>query len=452
MATRRYAYVGDGVRTSFPVAFPYINKNHVKVSVNGVPVTSFTWSSPNNIVFSSPPTGAVLVYGETPTTALVNFQTEVISPSAVDIATQQSLYVAIEVVDAVAESFDDAKDRSQHTGTQPASSISDLEEAVQDILGGAVEAGPNISVGYNDSTGKLVLSATGSLSVDWNTLVNRPTSFTPSGHTHSYGDIPGLSADLSALQSGKAGTGANTFTGNQTVSKTTPVSVLNKTASGQLSILRGQTSGNLRWDVVLGDDATEGGSNSGSDFAVSRFSDSGVFLGYGMTIRRSDGYTTIPGHVEICSPGSNQRLYIRKQADPVEGGEIVFEKSSASTLGGLGMVIDLSGDMFRIFEDGGANRGVNLNLSQAVAGAGSILIHSGNLGAQMANITAGSLGSYGYMRDTTTGTAPNATVAGSSLFYSSLRNTGGIAASGTWRCHGQTTSPAGDSSLFQRIL
>jgi len=200
MATRRYAYVGDGVRTSFPVAFPYINKNHVKVSVNGVPVTSFTWSSPNNIVFSSPPTGAVLVYGETPTTALVNFQTEVISPSAVDIATQQSLYVAVEVVDAVAESFDDAKDRSQHTGTQPASSISDFEEAVQDILGGAVEAGPNISVGYNDSTGKLVLSATGSLSVDWNTLANRPTSFTPSGHTHSYGDIPGLSEALTALQ------------------------------------------------------------------------------------------------------------------------------------------------------------------------------------------------------------------------------------------------------------
>jgi hypothetical protein len=200
MATRRYAYVGDGVRTSFPVAFPYINKNHVKVSVNGVPVTSFTWSSPNNIVFSSPPTGAVLVYGETPTTALVNFQTEVISPSAVDIATQQSLYVAVEAVDAVADIFDDAKDRSQHTGTQPASSISDLEEAVQDILGGAIQAGSNISATYNDTTGKITLSATGSLSVDWNTLTNRPTSFTPSGHTHSYGDIPGLSEALTALQ------------------------------------------------------------------------------------------------------------------------------------------------------------------------------------------------------------------------------------------------------------
>lgn len=53
------------------------------------------------------------------------------------------------------------RDRSTHTGTQTASTISDLTEAVQDIAGAAIVAGTNVTVNYNDTTGQITISATG---------------------------------------------------------------------------------------------------------------------------------------------------------------------------------------------------------------------------------------------------------------------------------------------------
>ena len=54
-----------------------------------------------------------------------------------------------------------AKDRAQHTGTQNAATIVDLNEAVQDIVGGFFAAGSNTVVTYDDANNTLTISASG---------------------------------------------------------------------------------------------------------------------------------------------------------------------------------------------------------------------------------------------------------------------------------------------------
>ena len=51
--------------------------------------------------------------------------------------------------------------RSNHTGTQAASTISDLAEVTQDMVGAMIVAGTNVSVSYDDAAGTLTISATG---------------------------------------------------------------------------------------------------------------------------------------------------------------------------------------------------------------------------------------------------------------------------------------------------
>lgn len=62
-----------------------------------------------------------------------------------------------------------------------------------------------------------------------------------------------------------------------------------------------------------------------------------------------------------------------------EGGEMRLKKPPTSTLSG-DISIDAFGESIRFFEFGGTNRGVYLNLTQCIAGAGSLIWHSGNDG------------------------------------------------------------------------
>ena len=56
-----------------------------------------------------------------------------------------------------------------------------------------------------------------------------------------------------------------------------------------------------------------------------------------------------------------------------EGAEIDFTKAPNSTLSGNSISVDNYVDKFRIFESGGTNRGVYIDLSQAAAGVGTLL-------------------------------------------------------------------------------
>lgn len=53
------------------------------------------------------------------------------------------------------------RNRSNHTGTQLSSTISDLQETVEDIIGTKVIAGTNVTISYNDTTGETTINSTG---------------------------------------------------------------------------------------------------------------------------------------------------------------------------------------------------------------------------------------------------------------------------------------------------
>lgn len=84
-----------------------------------------------------------------------------------------------------------------------------------------------------------------------------------------------------------------TLTGNLSISKNTPLLVLNKSASGQANYIQGQMGGAGRWLLTLGDTTAEGGANAGSDFSITRYNDAGVFQSVPVAINRASGAITL---------------------------------------------------------------------------------------------------------------------------------------------------------------
>lgn len=78
------------------------------------------------------------------------------------------------------------------------------------------------------------------------------------------------------------------------------VSAIVSGAAGTARFLLFQTSGSNRWGLRASNTAESGGgSNSGSDFTIYRFDDSGKYLGTAMSITRSSGNTDINGQLNI---------------------------------------------------------------------------------------------------------------------------------------------------------
>ncbi|MET0167524.1 MAG: tail fiber domain-containing protein [Vicinamibacterales bacterium] len=94
-----------------------------------------------------------------------------------------------------------------------------------------------------------------------------------------------------------------TLSGDLTISKAGPYLFLNKAASGQSSVIWGQTAAKNRWSIELGHAAGEGGSNSGSDFVVARWDDAGAYINQPLVISRATGDATFSGFIGIgCAP------------------------------------------------------------------------------------------------------------------------------------------------------
>jgi len=85
----------------------------------------------------------------------------------------------------------------------------------------------------------------------------------------------------------------DTMTGNLTIATAAnPSLILNKPAGAFTNYILGDTAGNTRWSIQLGNNTTESGSNVGSDFSIDRYSDAGAILGSPLVINRSTGNAT----------------------------------------------------------------------------------------------------------------------------------------------------------------
>lgn len=499
--TTRQTVNGTGSPQNVVLEFDYINQSHVKVAIDGTPL-AFSWVNPSTVQFTAPVGKPVLVYRDTPkANPLVQFgSTNSVGSLELNLVARQALFAAEEFRDVAANAVDVAlsgkadlvhshsaattvapgfmsaadkakldgvaagatanasnaelRDRGTHTGTQPASSIADLPEAVQDIMGSSIIGGSNVTVTYNDLTGFVVINATGELAVNWDTITNRPSSFIPSAHVHSIADVSGLQA---ALDSKALGTHGHSIS---------DVSGLSLALSGKVDV-----SGGLIGTTFFGGDGCIDINRNGSgdrpsyidfhsyggpvsiDYSARLIRTAGVDGVFGLYNSGAGPVTLVPGlngYVIVGESGKGNFLYIARQDNVDEGGQIYLQRANTNTTLSSDIAVDTWRDLFRVFENGGSFRGITWNLAECPAGLGAVGIHSGNLRAQLANISAGEIGSYGFMRDTTGGTGPNGFVAGGSLIYASHLNPGVVAASGTWRCHGNTAG-SGEISLFQRV-
>lgn len=74
-----------------------------------------------------------------------------------------------------------------------------------------------------------------------------------------------------------------------------PSIYLNKTAGANVNSIQGTTAGTIRWNMQLGNGNTESGGNSGSHFALYRYSDAGALLDAPLVCQRDNGLTYVNG-------------------------------------------------------------------------------------------------------------------------------------------------------------
>ncbi|NDE18435.1 tail fiber domain-containing protein, partial [bacterium] len=92
-----------------------------------------------------------------------------------------------------------------------------------------------------------------------------------------------------------------------TVTVTSPLAITG-TVAGNVRSLRMQTSGSTRWEVGPGFDA-ESGSNVGSTFWITRWSDAGAFLGTPIAIARATGVVTFESQVLVTAGSGSSGSY-----------------------------------------------------------------------------------------------------------------------------------------------
>jgi hypothetical protein len=107
MALSYVSFTANGSTTQFAVSFNYIEQSHVKVYINNVEDTSFTWVNASLIQTSSTPSNGAVVKIErnTPTSArLVDFADgSIISEADLDKSANQNFYTVQENVDDIGD-------------------------------------------------------------------------------------------------------------------------------------------------------------------------------------------------------------------------------------------------------------------------------------------------------------------------------------------------------------
>ena len=107
MAFSSQQYIGDGVTTSYVISFPFIDQDHVSVTVEGSPA-SFSFTSSNIISISPAPSngGVIQVFRTTPKERLVDYVNGSIQQADdFDLDSNQLIYLIQENIDALSNSL-----------------------------------------------------------------------------------------------------------------------------------------------------------------------------------------------------------------------------------------------------------------------------------------------------------------------------------------------------------
>jgi hypothetical protein len=89
------------------------------------------------------------------------------------------------------------------------------------------------------------------------------------------------------------------MTGDLKIDKAIPTLYLDKTASGQHAWITGQLNGLNRWSLSLGNSTAESAA-AGSDWAVNRYNDAGVYVDSPLIIQRLNSQANFSGNLYAC--------------------------------------------------------------------------------------------------------------------------------------------------------
>lgn len=102
-------YAGNGSNRNFTIHFPYLDKSHVKVKINNVQTTAFSWLTSSSIQFNTAPAAGanIEIYRETPLNyAPVDFTDgSILLEQDLDLLTTFNLYVDQELADKAARAL-----------------------------------------------------------------------------------------------------------------------------------------------------------------------------------------------------------------------------------------------------------------------------------------------------------------------------------------------------------
>jgi hypothetical protein len=186
-----------------------------------------------------------------------------------------------------------------------------------------------------------------------------------------------------------------------------PVILIGKTASGQSNSIYGQTANVTRWQQQLGDGTAEGGSNLGSNYVLSTYSDAGAAVGNPLVIERSSGYIRLNGNgatptAASTAPFGHSQIVLNKAGSTKTCNIVGQNNGSARWEIDIGNTIAESGSNagsdFAIarFSDTGAGIDYPLSIlrsSGTVTISGSAVI--GSNATVSGNLTSGSLATTG---------------------------------------------------------
>jgi hypothetical protein len=369
---------GDGVTVAYSVPFPYADRSHVFCTVNGVNAT-FTWVSDALIQLAVAPANGAQVrrFRKTPSgLPLVDFNPgAALQDEDLNLATLQALYVAREAEDAIGSSLKenvsgqlDASGR-RITGVAPPSEASDV-----------------VTKAYADSLNTPSAAASAAAAAASQTAANASADAAAASEVSAAASAAAAQTFVPANYALLVGA---TFSGDITISRSAGVSK---------RFLLG-TAGSLRWEFGA-DSTAESGSNSGTNFFLSRYTDGGLFAGSPITINRATGQvsletTPLVGANIVYHAGnvSLQRLpavSAKSGAYTVvlEDHRTLFNCTGTFTMSLTSAATLADGFEFDIYNNGSGNITIDPNASQTINGQSTAIVYPG-----------------GYLRVRCTGTA-----------------------------------------------